>query len=164
MHITRISKLALVTTIGLYAALVALNNVLDYQSNFRFVQHVLSMDTTFPDNQLMWRAITWAPAHHAAYWLIIATEALVAALCLTGAARLWQVRNGSALEFNRAKGTAVIGLTLGLLLWVLGFMVIGGEWFLMWQSQTWNGQQAAFRFSTILLLVLIYLVMEDRES
>ena len=31
---------------------------------------------------------------------------------------------------------------------------IGGEWFNMWQSQTWNGQQAAFCFYATLLGVL----------
>lgn len=38
------------------------------------------------------------------------------------------------------------GLTLGFTLWFAGFMIVGAEWFQMWQSTTWNGQQAAFRF------------------
>ena len=40
----------------------------------------------------------------------------------------------------------MIGTTLGFLVWFTGFLVIGGEWFAMWQSATWNGQEAAFRF------------------
>lgn len=161
--VIRWSKAALVASVGLFAALVAVNNLVDYQSNFRFVQHVLSMDTTFPDNRLMGRAIVDPTLHHAAYWLIIAVEALTALLCLLGALRLWQARIGPSAEFNRAKGMAVAGLSVGILLWFVGFMVIGGEWFLMWQSDTWNGQEAAFRFIAVLALVLIYLVIEDRE-
>jgi predicted small integral membrane protein len=40
--------------------------------------------------------------------------------------------------------------------------VVGGEWFQMWQSQIWNGQEAAFRFIASLGLFLIFLSFEDR--
>jgi predicted small integral membrane protein len=40
---------------------------------------------------------------------------------------------------------AIAGLTLGLLLWLVAFIAVGGEWFLMWQSAEWNGEEAAFR-------------------
>mgnify|MGYP006212504177 CR=1 FL=1 len=43
---------------GLFAASVVLNNITDYGSNFRFVQHVMSMDTTFDGNAAMYRAVT----------------------------------------------------------------------------------------------------------
>ena len=49
---------------------------------------------------------------------------------------------------------------------VTGFMVVGGEWFLMWQSQTWNGQDAAFRMflvEGIVLLVLLTPELDDHE-
>jgi len=29
--------------------------------------------------------------------------------------------------------------------WYFAFLTVGGEWFLMWQSRTWNGQEAALR-------------------
>lgn len=35
-------------------------------------------------------------------------------------------------------------------------MVVGGEWFLMWQSHQWNGQEAAFKFYMAILGVLIF--------
>ena len=41
-----------------FAGLVAIDNVIDYGTNFSFVEHVLSMDTTFTTNTLRWRAIT----------------------------------------------------------------------------------------------------------
>ena len=43
-------------------------------------------------------------------------------------------------------------------------MTVGGEWFLMWQSDTWNGQAAAFRLVATLGLFLVYLVLPDDES
>ncbi len=42
-------------------------------------------------------------------------------------------------------------------------MVVAGEWFAMWQSQTWNGQEAAFRFYVAVLGVLIFVALPDGD-
>ncbi|ABC32105.1 predicted small integral membrane protein [Hahella chejuensis KCTC 2396] len=160
---TRYSKIALVWAAALFATLVAFNNLTDYGSNFAFVSHVLSMDTTFPDNQGMWRALNSPAIHHSAYALIIATESLVAILCWMGGYRLLRSAK-DAERFNQAKGLAIVGLTLGVILWFTGFIAIGGEWFLMWQSKIWNGQQGAFRFTVILGVTMIYLNMPDTNT
>jgi predicted small integral membrane protein len=55
------------------------------------------------------------------------------------------------------------GALIGFMVWFTGFMVVGGEWFAMWQSQIWNGQQAAFRFYATLLGVLIYVGQPEPE-
>ena len=47
---TRFSKVALVWAVAFFASVVVFNNLTDYDSNYRFVNHVLKMDTTFPDN------------------------------------------------------------------------------------------------------------------
>ena len=59
---------------------------------------------------------------------------------------------------------AVVGVGLGFLLWFTGFMVLGGEWFLMWQSKQFNGQEAAFRFYMTLLAVGIFVSLPDGDS
>lgn len=162
MH-TRYSKIALVWSIAFFASVVVLNNITDYDSNYGFVSHVLKMDTTFPENAGMWRAIESPSLHHVAYILIIIVEAVVAILCWVGGFRLLKsVRN--AEEFNQAKSIAVLGLTLGILLWFTGFLTIGGEWFLMWQSKIWNGQQAAFRLTVMIGIVLFCVNMPDHEK
>jgi predicted small integral membrane protein len=66
--------------------------------------------------------------------------------------------------FNRAKTLAVAGLTVSMLQWFVAFIAVGGEWFLMWQSKTWNGQDAAFRMFGCLGIVLIFLVQRDTED
>jgi predicted small integral membrane protein len=43
---------------------------------------------------------------------------------------------------------------LAFLVWFFGFMVVAGEWFAMWQSATWNGQEAAFRFYVAVLIFI----------
>jgi predicted small integral membrane protein len=160
---TRLSKAVLVCAVALYASLVALGNVTDYDSNYAFVSHVLKMDTTFPGNRLTWRAIHLPSVHTAFYGIIILAEAVVAALCWFGGLRLFRSAN-DPVRFNQCKGVAVAGLTLGMLLWFTGFMTIGGEWFLMWQSTVWNGQEAAFRLVVILGIVLLYLVQPEADA
>jgi len=46
-------------------------------------------------------------------------------------------------------------------MWSAAFLSVGGEWFLMWQSRTWNGQDAAFRMFVVLGIVLLYLVIPE---
>jgi predicted small integral membrane protein len=58
---------------------------------------------------------------------------------------------------------AAAGLSVGLLIWLAGFMGIGGEWFGMWMSDHWNGIQSAFRLAILLLAALIYLERRDAE-
>lgn len=159
----RYSKIVLVASIALFATLVAFGNITDYGSNFAFVQHVLLMDTIFPDATIHYRAIASPALHHAAYILIIATEAVVALICWLGSWRLARVVKAPARQFNQAKGTAVVGLTLGFVLWQVGFMSIGGEWFGMWMSSQWNGVSSAFHFFVTILLVLVFLAQRDTD-
>jgi predicted small integral membrane protein len=161
--IARLSKALLVLMVGLFSLLVGVDNIMDYGTNYAFVQHVMEMDTVFPDSTLKWRAITSETLNEAGYAVIIAVEILTGLLCVAGALRLWQVRRESAALFNASKGVAMAGLVLGLTLWFFGFITVGGEWFQMWQSKTWNGQEAAFRFVTCIGLVLIFLNQRDEE-
>jgi predicted small integral membrane protein len=149
--------------VAFFVTLVVFNNLTDYYSNYAFVVHVLKMDTTFPNNQAMWRAIDSVFFHHAFYWGIIFVEAAIALLCWVGGFCLLRSKN-DAIGFNKAKGITITGLSLGIVLFFSGFITIGGEWFLMWQSNLWNGQETAFRLVVILGIVLIYTVQPDRES
>lgn len=161
--LVRAAKVLLVLMIGLFSLLVGVDNIIDYGTNYAFVQHVMSMDTVFPNSTLTWRAITSPLLHHLAYASIIAAELLAGIVCIVGARRLWLAREAPARAFNAAKDVAVAGLVLGFAVWFGGFMIVGGEWFQMWQSQTWNGQQAAFRFITCIGIVLIFLTQKDHE-
>lgn len=164
MPFIRAIKALLVACIGAFGVLVAYDNIVDYGSNWAFVQHVLSMDTVFPDNALRaTRAISSVDVQRAAYWAIIATEAAFGLLCLAGAWRLYRARH-SGRAFTAAKPVAVGGLALLFLLYFVGFMLAGGEWLSMWQSTVWNGQAAAVRFLTCGMLVLIVLLLPDDDA
>ena len=160
----RMAKVLLVFGVAVFYTFVVLNNTTDYNSNYQFVRHVLMMDSTFPANGGMWRAIN-APALHTAFYLsIIAWETLTMILCWVGGAQLARVLRRTAAEFHAAKRVAIMGLTASLLMWLVAFLSVGGEWFLMWQSKAWNGQDAAFRMFTVVGIVLLFLVQPDADS
>jgi predicted small integral membrane protein len=154
MSSVRAIQLMGVSAIGVLTGLACLNNLMDYNSNFALVQHVLSMDTTFAEGNLRWRAVTNPTLHHAAYWLIIAVEGLAGGLCLAGAYKMLMARNASADIFSQSKNLALWGLGIALALYLVGFMVIGAEWFAMWQSQKWDGRQPAFLSAWLIPVVL----------
>jgi len=158
----RLSKCVLVLGVAFFCTLVVFNNLTDYDSNFQFVRHVLQMDSTFPGNKGMWRAINSPGLHHAAYDFVILWEALTAGMAWWGGIRLLRAVKAAA-EFAVAKTQSVIALTMGIVLWFVGFIAVGGEWYLMWQSKTWNGQDAAFRLVVVLGIVLLYVVGPETE-
>jgi predicted small integral membrane protein len=158
---TRLAKISLPAAVGLYLALVVFNNLTDYGSNHAFVQHVLAMDTTFPGNAGMWRAIRAPWMVHAFYGSIILWEAVACALIAAGAWRMWQARRATPPVFARAKQLVIAGLAVNMLQWIVAFLAVGGEWFLMWQSSTWNGSVVAGRMFVVTGVVLLLVNTPD---
>jgi predicted small integral membrane protein len=159
----RIAKIVMVGSLALFAFVVTFDNLTDYDSNFEFVRHVLSMDTTFPGNALQYRRVTSPALWNSAYWLIIFGEGLTSLTLAAAAVALMRALRSDADRFNRSKRFVLIGAMLGFLVWFFGFMVVGGEWFQMWQSHSWNGQEAAFRFYLTILGVLIFVNQKDED-
>jgi predicted small integral membrane protein len=178
---------ALTGTVALYALLVAFGNITDFGTNQEFVRHVLAMDTTFKDEDLMWRAIRSHPLQDAVYVCIILWETLTA-LVLCTATVLWAratVRDPrphqcphqcvdqyadrcpygfAGARSERARRASTLGLVMQLLLFGAGFIAVGGEWFAMWQSKEWNGLDAAIRNFTVAALALILVQLPARHA
>jgi predicted small integral membrane protein len=163
MPIVRLSKLALVAGLALFALMVTLNNITDYGSNEAFVRHVLAMDTIFPESTQRWRAVTDPGLQTAGYWGIIAAEGLTGLLFTTAAVQMAVRLRAPRAEFRASLRWVAAGTALAFLLWFVGFMIVGGEWFLMWQSSTWNGQEGAFRFYVTVLAAAVYVMLETDE-
>jgi predicted small integral membrane protein len=157
----RLCKIVVTSLSSVFLLVVVFNNLTDPNSNYQFVRHVLSMDTTFPGNAGMYRAIRAPLAHKAFYASIIGWESLCCVLIGAGTLRLWRARGEQAPEWRKAKVLASIGLTAGLVQWYFAFMTVGGEWFLMWQSRTWNGQDAAARLFAFMGISLLFLNQAD---
>ncbi|HZX57634.1 MAG TPA: DUF2165 family protein, partial [Mucilaginibacter sp.] len=100
---------------------------------------------------------------HALYILIIASEGAMAFCCIKGSWTLFKNLRSGAASFHAAKNWAVAGIIIAIAIWFLGFEVIGGEWFAMWQSHTWNGLASAERIVSFMMLVLILLHFKEDE-
>ena len=114
-----------------------------------------------PTAALMGRAITDPSLQTAAYLAIIVAEITGAALLWSGFVLLWRARTDDALGFHEAKGLALFALMWCFAIWTVGFIAIGGEWFAMWQSATWNGQSGATRFATVTGIVMLFLAIRE---
>ena len=147
-------------SLAAYALIVVYDNIVDYGSNFTFVGHVMSMDTTFPNSD---SAHAQSTSRSVAYRLLdhhpcrsrdlrVAADRLVAFVESAG---------GERCSIQQAKASAIMGATAGFLVWFTAIMIVGGEWFSMWQSATWNGQQPAARIYLAVIGVLIYVNQSD---
>ncbi len=161
--ILRLAKIMFVSMTAVLLLLVGIDNLLDYGTNYAFVRHVMSMDLVPPDSMLIGRAIDSPFLWHLVYALIIAGEIGAGLLCAVGAWRLCRARSLPAARFAARKDCAIAGLMLALVVYLFGFMTVAAEWFQMWQAQSFNGQEAAFRLIAIFGIALIFLCQREPE-
>jgi predicted small integral membrane protein len=153
---SRLIKIFFGISIGLYMLLVCINNITDYDANFQFVSKVSGMEDIFSRGKNGWRAVNSRILQYFFYTFIIAWEIVVTILVSLGVTRMVHKYRGETSVFKNSGKTLRIGLFLGVMLWFTIFVSLGGEWFLMWQSKLWNGQNTAFMLTICFLLFLIY--------
>lgn len=154
---------------ALYILLVAIGNITDYRTNFDFVEHVLSMDTTnfggHPgvglEKNILCRAITNPAIQDIAYIGMIVWE-LLASIVLLWAVYLWLAARRTR-RFDNARRMSTIGLLMIIALFMVGFLTVGGEWFEMWRSVAWNGNEPAFRNSVLALFGVVLCHIPSQE-
>ncbi|MCB1000881.1 MAG: DUF2165 domain-containing protein [Acidimicrobiales bacterium] len=156
----RLAPLVLVAGTTLMATVVVVGNVTDPRSNLQYVEHILSMDTTYRSPRLMWRAIRSPTLQRLAFGVIVVLETLVAIAGWIGSVQLAVHLTDPADAWHDAKFWAVIALVLALVVWHLAFEVGGNEWFASWQSEIWRAkdQTPGINLVTIGALVLLAVV------
>ena len=160
----KISKGLVSLMVGLFCLLVGYNNIVDYDTNHQFVQHVLNMDAMeswFQGEQLKGRAIKNDTLVKIGYWIIIAGEFVAGFFCVLGA--FIMLKNIQQDRFEHGQSWYLIGGTIAALVWYFGFCVIGAEWFQMWASK-WNGQDAAYSFVSFIMMTMVYIVMPSPKE
>lgn len=157
----RLAQTVLAALLAAYGLLVAGTNLCDYSVNFEFVRQVAGMNDTFSALKPL-RSVHHPVLLHGIYACIIAAEAGSGLLCGIGAWRMWGARFAPDILFEGGKRPAVLGILLGLALWFGAFIVVGGEWFMMWQSKTWNAQSTAFSLAVFYGVALGILLKAGR--
>lgn len=158
--ITRYSKVGLMAYFSFFGLLMMLSNFTDYSSNYEYVAHVLSMDTTEGNANLRYRAITSPMLQHRIYWVIITLEVTFTALCLIGTYQLMKNINASIEEFHEAKKFSIIGLLIAIFIYYACFQVVGVEWFDMDTSKAWNAKDWARHIVDFIFPLMIYIAIK----
>ncbi len=156
-------KILLVAAMALFLTMTTFDNLTMPDVGLGAVSAAMSMETTFKHPAAMWRAVSGKGPAVVIFGGIILFEAIAAVLCWAGAIRMWRARLDSS-AFARAAATANLGLALVALLYFGAFLVIGTEWFLMWQSQQLGvALEVAFRMfvAAVLIMMCIALVHDD---
>lgn len=161
--IIRFSKATLMLSISFFGLLVMYSNFTDYASNYESISNILSMESTGDDGRYSYRAVTSHMLHHRIYWLIITLEVIYTIFFMIGTCYLYKNMNGSAEEFHEAKKPAIIGLLIALLLYYVGFQVIGVEWFNMDQSHAWSYKDWTRHIVDFILPLLIYIAIRVED-
>ena len=154
----RILKTLLLLAFTLWATMVAVDNILDYQSDFIYVQHVLAMDNVFKTNPMTYRAITDTHWQYIIYNIIIAWELFMALVCWGGFFSMLLALNKN--NFQQRKTMAITGLSMILFLYAFGFMAIASGWFSIWQSK-WSAQPTVMGMFSCVGITLIWLSMAE---
>lgn len=157
-----ILKAVIALSIGLFGLLVGFGNIIDYDTNWQFVQRVLAMDAFeewFDPAAVQARAITSTNMQIAFYVAIIIGEIVTGLLFFIGGGL---ILSSAFLQYPPAIGKifVVAGAIVAILVWYTGFAVIGAEWFVMWASQ-WNVQDKAYTFAIFILLSVLYITREE---
>ena len=100
-------------------------------SNWPFVQGVLSGDGVPADIGFQWRFIdaTW---FQAASYIGIMTLETITGIVLLIAGITWLRASATSDRWNHAQKLTFIGGFLSLTIFFFGFMVVGGNWFIMY--------------------------------
>lgn len=131
-------------TTGLYYLIVSTTNMIDTDTNRRGVAAVLSMRETLHHPGVDWHALTSGTAVWTAYILIVVWEFLIACTLLAAAVAWTRVLAGGRVV-DTATRLASLGWTMAILLFLGGFLTVGGEWFRMWANEEVNASAAALQ-------------------
>jgi predicted small integral membrane protein len=157
----RFTKVALVVAAALIFSLIIFDSLTNFDSNYLFFSHDLVKDVGLPGGQGMWSAMDLQLGHNAVTIGIFLWQFLTLALCWWGALRLANALGRSPGEFQRAKGIAKVGLTLGLLMWLVAIVGTQNEWSAMWRLRSWSGHGGTFAMFVLFAIALMLLAQTE---
>lgn len=159
---TRLLKCVLTLFVALFCLMYALQNVVNLQAAYAFVDLVVGMDGHEAYANHFGPAINAPALIWILLWIIIICEFLAGLLAAKGALDMWKARTSAGATFNDAKKFGILGAGLAVVIWFGFFSAIGGAYFQMWQTQAGaQALQGSFQYAMLNGLVLVYLSMHD---
>lgn len=161
MTAIRLIKAVIVGAIALFFTLVSFNNLTDFETNRSFISQVVSLDTV-QNHNISWRAVVQPGLQLSIYLGFIAWEIATALLLWIGALRIARHLQASPERFKQIRSMALIGITMGFALYMVGFVDLASEWFYVWNSpELKGGQLKALLFSLLMLLSLNFVAANN---
>ena len=157
-------KIIVLCTIALYFTFLVFNNFTNFDSNFKSLKSVFEMEGVFDTHLISWRAISNSHIQQGAFFFLIAWQILTALLCWGGSLVMFKNIHADHEKFSESKKIALAGLTAGFLFFMIGFVIIGSEWFNMWQSMWKNLQLKTLVYAILLLGCMIFVSTKEEEK
>lgn len=157
----RYAKIVLVLAVAFYG-LMGIFNFLGWQGGLEMVRTVTSM-AQVPEERIM----PWATDNVVVVTLgllfIAGSKISGGVLCAVGAWKMWSARGASADVFNGSKDFAVLGCAVLLVLFFGGFIYLGAQFFLGWQTELGQGSAGwASQLGASVAFILLFLNQPDR--
>ena len=155
-------KILLVLFVALQGLFHALQNLANLEAARGFVAAVLTRadQAAYPNTFAF--GLESPALIGAALWTVIAGELLVGLLGLKG---VWDMARARGPAFEAAKLYGLLACGLALLVWFGLFLVIGGGFFQMWQTELGSASmEGAFQFAAMSGIVMLFVAMPEREA
>lgn len=159
----RIAKIILVLLPTVQIVQTGINNAFNFSGVLKETGFVMGMTgaTLVPD--MMWRATDNQLMIYAGSLFIVGTELFMGCLLSFGVFQMWQARTRDKASFNTAKRYALWGCLSGLILFYGGFLIVAGNWFFLWATPAAGALETAFRYSTLLLLIMLFVAETNQD-
>ena len=123
---------------------------------------LLSMQTVQPEFIHSWRAIHSSGLQEFAYYFLASLEGVIGLLAIIGIIGMIKNFRGDNEHFMYAQAWVRAACVFGMLIWGLGFFVVGGDFFLSWQSSTLGYFQAG-GLNYALMMFIPYMLLKKYE-
>ena len=158
----RYLKMILLICVSLLGLLFAIQNLANLDQAYATLAYVMSNQDHVAYPNSAFPAITSPILIWAALGAVLVGEFGTWFLAAKGSWDLFTNRNASADGFNAAKTFGILGCGVAVVTWLGLFMVIGGAYFQMWQTQIGTGSwSSSFYMVGASGLVMIFLNMKD---
>jgi predicted small integral membrane protein len=158
----RVLKSLLVLCVGLNALIFALQNVANLNEVYSEMAYVISGagHKAYPHTFFFYSnapVLVWT-----SLVVVLLLEFAIALFGLKGAWDLLSARNDSREQFHEAKRAGAWAGGLAILTWFGMFVVVGGAFFQMWQTEAGLGSlQDAFELATISAVTVLFVYLTD---
>ena len=161
--VDRLLKIFMVLLPTSFTFFVVIDNIFfAWDDNYQFIKHVMSMDTV--ESVVEWRGINSPFMWKAAYTFLIVFETLTFFVGIFALYKLIRALKKDTEAFFKAKIWGYVTFVLTLVIWFVGFIDLGGEWFKMWLSPSWNGQPIAMWLSIFFAILLVFFHLPEPKK